>query len=560
MDEYSRWLSSPILSEMQRAELSAIDAAEREDRFYRSLAFGTAGLRGKMAMGTNRMNEYVIRQATDALSRVICSAGIAEKGVCICYDCRLNSKYFADEAAYVLRCRGVPVRMFSAPRPTPQLSFAVRYFGTAAGINVTASHNPKEYNGYKVYWGDGAQLPPDKADLVAAEMAQIDVLSPRPVQSGELETLTLLGADFDAAYIDAVLRCAVDPEIAQTSDLRIVYTPFHGVGGAITPRVLSSLGFRNIFYVKEQMEPDGTFPTVQSPNPEDPRGFALAEKLGREVQADLLIGTDPDSDRVGIVARDHDGTFVPISGNRTGSLLIHYLLTAGKRRGTLPRNPALIQTIVTTDLSRDIAERNGARCFETFTGFKFMAERLAELEAEGKYHYIMAYEESYGYMIGDHARDKDGVVASMLLAEMAAWYKSRGMTLLDGLQEIWDTYGCYDEETVNMIFPGEDGMKRMASVMSTLRETPPDGFGGLKALSIRDHLRGQDSHGKPVTPAGMDVIVWMLEGGSRLAIRPSGTEPKLKLYALAKSETPENTRTLAHALAKDAKKTIESIG
>jgi len=351
--------------------------------------------------------------------------------------------------------------MFSAPRPTPQLSFAVRRFGAAAGINVTASHNPKEYNGYKVYWDDGAQLSPDKADLMVAEMGRIDVLSPRPVSENELETLTLLGADFDGEYTDAVLRCAIDPQIAHDSDLRIVYTPFHGVGGAIAPLVLESLGFQNIFYVREQMDPDGTFPTVVSPNPEDPRGFELAERLGLSVGADLLIGNDPDADRVGIVVRDRDGGYVPLSGNRTGSLLAYYLLTAGKRCGVLPPNPAIIQTIVTTGLSKAIAEQNGAVCFETFTGFKYMAEKVAELEAEGKYRYVMTYEESYGYMIGDHARDKDGVVAAMLLAEMAAWYKSRGMTLLDGLRELWAEYGCFDEETVNIILPGEDGMKRM---------------------------------------------------------------------------------------------------
>lgn len=559
MDEYSRWLASPVLSDSQREELRGLDAPEREDRFYRPLAFGTAGLRGVMSIGINRMNEYVIRQATDAFSRVLRGAGVAKKGVCICYDCRANSKAFADEAAYVLRCRGVPVLMFSAPRPTPQLSYAIRCFGCAAGINVTASHNPKEYNGYKVYWSDGAQLPPDKAALVAEEMERIDVLSPRPQPDGELATLTLLGPNFDNLYICALLRCAVDPDVARDSDLRIVYTPFHGVGGSIAPRVLGKLGFRNIFYVREQMEPDGTFPTVKSPNPEDPRGFALAEKLGRENQADILIGNDPDADRVGIVVRDRDGSYVPISGNRTGSLLIHYLLTAEKRCGKLPENPALIQTIVTTGLSRAIAEKNGAVCFQTFTGFKFMAEKLAELEAEGKHRYIMAYEESYGYMIGDHARDKDGIVAAMLLAEMAAWYKRRGMTLLDGLRELWAEYGCYAEETVNMILPGEDGMKRMAHVMSSLRGSPPDGFGGLTADTVNDYLTGTDSGGTPVEPSGMDVLIWNLKGGSRLAVRPSGTEPKLKLYALARGSDENETEALARRLAEDAKRFIESI-
>ena len=561
MDEYRRWLDSPVLSEAQRAELRALehDERERDDRFYRTLAFGTAGLRGVMGMGLNRMNEYVIRQATDAFARVLLAAGTAKQGVCICCDCRLNSRFFAEEAAHVLRCRGIPVYLFAAPRPTPELSFAVRRLRAAAGINVTASHNPKEYNGYKVYWSDGAQLPPDKAALVAAEMARIDVLAPRPEPQGELETLTVLDAPFDDEYIRAVLRCAVDPALARESDLRIVYTPFHGVGGAITPQVLRQLGFRNLWCVEEQMAPDGTFPTLPSPNPEDPRGFALAERLGREVGADILVATDPDADRVGIAVRDGDGNYVPVTGNRTGALLTHYLLSAGARTGALPENPALIQTIVTTGLSKAIAREAGAACFETFTGFKYMAEKLGELEEEGKYHYIMAYEESYGYMIGEHARDKDGVVASLLLCEMAAWYKSRGMTPLDGLRDLWQKHGCYAEETVSVMLPGADGMKRMARVMAALRAQPPAAFGPLTAETLRDHLSGRDSAGAPVSPAGMDVLNWQLAGGSRLVVRPSGTEPKLKLYALARGTDPAGTEKLAHALALAAKAVIDGI-
>lgn len=561
MDEYRRWLESPVLSGAQRQELAALehDPAEREDRFYRTLAFGTAGLRGVMGMGLNRMNEFVIRQATDAFARVLLAAGTAKNGVCLCYDCRHNSRFFAEEAAHVLRCRGIPVYMFSAPRPTPELSFAVRRLGAAAGINVTASHNPKVYNGYKVYWSDGAQLPPDKADLVAAEMARIDVLAPRPVPRGAPEALTMLDERFDSEYISAVLRCAVDPDLAPQSSLRVVYTPFHGVGGAIVPQVLALLGFRDVFCVAEQMEPDGDFPTLPSPNPEEPAGFALAERLGREKNADLLVATDPDSDRVGIAVRAADGSYVPLTGNRTGALLIHYLLTAGARCGTLPDRPALIQTIVTTGLSRAIAEKNGAACFETFTGFKFMAEKVAELEREGVWHYVMAYEESYGYMIGNHARDKDGVVASMLLCEMAAWYKSRGMTLLDGLEALWAEYGCYAEKTVSVMLPGEDGMKRMARVMAALRRSPPAAFGPLRAEGMRDHLSGRDLGGAPVAPAGMDVLVWPLAGGSRLVIRPSGTEPKLKLYALARGETRAETEALADALAGAAQDLIQKL-
>ena len=484
-EPYQRWLNAPQLTECQRQELAGLSDEEARDRFYRTLSFGTAGLRGLMGMGLNRMNEYIVRQATDAFAQVILESGQAEKGICICYDCRINSRFFAEEAAHVMRCRGIPVWLFRDCRPTPQLSFAVRQFGAVAGINVTASHNPKEYNGFKVYGEGGAQLPTHMADKVAEKMALLDPLAPRP-ESDSMASLTWLEEDFDEQYINAVLQCAIALEHLAEDAFPIVYTPFHGVGGAIVPEVLRRAGLKHIVFVQEQMAPDGTFPTVISPNPEDPAGFALAVEYAKKHNIDFLVGTDPDSDRVGIVVRNKNGAYVPVSGNRTGSLLLHYILTVGREKGLLPEHPALVKTIVTSDLPRVIAEQNGCASFSTFTGFKYMAEKVAQLEQEGKYHYVLAYEESYGYMIGDHARDMDGVVGALLLCEMAAWYRSRGMTVLEGLDELLQIYGAYGEVTRSVMLPGEDGSLRMARIMAQLRQQPPAEWDGIPVESWVD--------------------------------------------------------------------------
>ena len=548
---YQRWLGSPTLTVQQRAELASLTEDQISDRFYRTLGFGTAGLRGVMGMGLNRMNEYIVRQAADAFAAVICKAGLADKGICICYDCRINSRFYAEEAAHVMRCRGIPVWLFRYGRPTPQLSFAVRHFGAAAGINITASHNTKEYNGFKVYWQGGAQLPTHMADLVAAEMEHIDPLAPRP-ESEHPASLTWLEADFDALYIQAVLRCAIAPEHLREQAFPIVYTPFHGVGGAIVPEVLRRAGLEHMVFVEEQMAPDGTFPTVKSPNPEDPAGFTLAIAYAKRHDIDFLVGTDPDSDRVGIVVRDKEGNYVPVSGNRTGSLLLHYILTVGKEKGILPDHPALVKTIVTSALPRVIAEKNGCASFSTFTGFKYMAEQVAALEKEGKYRYVMAYEESYGYMIGDHARDKDGVVGALLLCEMAAWYRSRGMTVLEGLEEIFRLYGAFGEVTRSVMLPGQDGAARMAHIMERLRQEPPAEMGGIPVRAWRDYETGKRYAGAAVTDAdlkGSNVLFYELDTGESLVVRPSGTEPKIKVYALMKGDTAQEADERAAACA-----------
>ena len=553
-EPYQRWLNAPQLTECQRQELAGLSDEEARDRFYRTLSFGTAGLRGLMGMGLNRMNEYIVRQATDAFAQVILESGQAEKGICICYDCRINSRFFAEEAAHVMRCRGIPVWLFRDCRPTPQLSFAVRQFGAAAGINVTASHNPKEYNGFKVYGEGGAQLPTHMADKVAEKMALLDPLAPRP-ESDSMASLTWLEEDFDEQYINAVLQCAIAPEHLAEDAFPIVYTPFHGVGGAIVPEVLRRAGLEHIVFVEEQMAPDGTFPTVISPNPEDPAGFALAVEYAKKHNIDFLVGTDPDSDRVGIVVRDKNGEYVPVSGNRTGSLLLHYILTAGREKGLLPQHPALVKTIVTSDLPRVIAEKNGCASFSTFTGFKYMAEKVAQLEEEGKYHYVLAYEESYGYMIGDHARDKDGVVGALLLCEMAAWYRSRGMTVLEGLDELLQIYGAYGEVTRSVMLPGEDGSLRMARIMAQLRQQPPAEWDGIPVESWVDYEPGSCYRGDTVTQLelqGSNVLEYRLATGEKLIVRPSGTEPKIKIYALMQGVTAEQADDRAAHCAKAA--------
>ena len=553
-EPYQRWLNAPQLTECQRQELAGLSDEEARDRFYRTLSFGTAGLRGLMGMGLNRMNEYIVRQATEAFAQVILESGQAEKGICICYDCRINSRFFAEEAAHVMRCRGIPVWLFRDCRPTPQLSFAVRQFGAAAGINVTASHNPKEYNGFKVYGEGGAQLPTHMADKVAEKMALLDPLAPRP-ESDSMASLTWLEEDFDEQYINAVLQCTIAPEHLAEDAFPIVYTPFHGVGGAIVPEVLRRAGLEHIVFVEEQMAPDGTFPTVISPNPEDPAGFALAVEYAKKHNIDFLVGTDPDSDRVGIVVRDKNGEYAPVSGNRTGSLLLHYILTVGREKGLLPEHPALVKTIVTSDLPRVIAEKNGCASFSTFTGFKYMAEKVAQLEQEGKYHYVLAYEESYGYMIGDHARDKDGVVGALLLCEMAAWYRSRGMTVLEGLEELLQIYGAYGEVTRSVMLPGEDGSLRMARIMAQLRQQPPAEWDGIPVESWVDYEPGRCYRGDSVTVLelqGSNVLEYRLATGEKLIVRPSGTEPKIKIYALMQSVTAEQADDRAAHCAKAA--------
>ena len=547
--EYEKWLASPALSEDERAELKALEGNDKEikARFYGPLEFGTAGLRGTMYTGLHNMNRHVIRWATQGFANVIRAEGTEamQKGVAVCMDCRNHSAEFARETACVMAANGIHVRLFESLRPTPELSFAVREYGCQAGVNVTASHNPKEYNGYKVYWADGAQLPPQHAAAIADELTRIDIFT--GVQSMDYEQalaegrIELLGEDCDRRFMANVMGMVNDYETVKkvADDFGLVYTPFHGCGYKLVPEALTRLGIKHLYCEPKQMVIDGDFPTVASPNPENPEGFYLAIDLAREKNVDFILGTDPDSDRVGIMVRNKAGEFEPVTGNQTGVLLLDYLIGAMKRAGKLPEKPAALKTIVTTEMARAVAEANGLDCYDTFTGFKFMAEKMNELESAGKNTVIFSYEESYGYMIGHYVRDKDAVTASLLLTEMAAWYFSQGMTLFDALQALYEKYGWYGEKTHNLVMPGLDGLEKMAALMQSLRAQPPVEIGGVKVAQYKDYSDGtvRDAATGAVTPmplSGSNVLRFELTDGSHIVVRPSGTEPKIKVYILTK--------------------------
>ena len=545
--EYERWLASDALSADEKAELKSIagDEIEIESRFYGPLEFGTAGLRGTMKVGLHQMNVHMIRWATQGFADVIAAEGdeAKQKGVAICMDCRVHSMDFARAAAEVCAANGIRVRMFESLRPTPELSFAVRYYGCQAGINVTASHNPKEYNGYKVYWSDGAQLPPHHADAIAKRLEEIDIFDgvkrmdfEEAVKSGLIETM---GAETDRKFMANVTAMINDREtVAKVADtFKLVYTPFHGCGYKLVPEALTALGIKHLIPVPEQMVIDGNFPTVVSPNPENPEGFYLAIDLAKKNDVDFILGTDPDSDRVGIMVRNHEGEFQPVTGNQTGVLLLDYLIGAMKRSGKMPANPVALKTIVTTEMARKVAESNGVKCFDTFTGFKFMAEKKNALEESGEGKVIFSYEESYGYMLGDYVRDKDAVTASMLLTEMAAWYDAQGMTLFDALNALYEKYGWYAEKTHNLVMPGLDGLRDMAKLMKDLRENPPTEISGVKVIVRKDYTDGSvidcvTGAKSRMELSGSNVLRYELEDGTVILVRPSGTEPKIKVYIL----------------------------
>ena len=544
--EYERWLHSDALSPAEHAELESIagDEKEIENRFYGPLEFGTAGLRGTMKVGLHQMNIHVIRWATQGFSNVIAAEGeeAKKKGVAICMDCRNNNMLFSHAAAEVCAANGIHVRIFESLRPTPELSFAVRYYGCQAGINVTASH-PKEYNGYKVYWSDGAQLPPQHADAIAAQLEKIDIFTgvkrmdfDEAVKAGLVE---VMGEETDRAFMENVMAMVNDRDsMAKVADtFKVVYTPFHGCGWKLVPEALRGLGVKHLYCVEQQMVLDGNFPTVASPNPENPEGFYLAIELADKVGADFILGTDPDSDRVGIMVRDHSGKFVAVTGNQTGVLLLDYLIGAKRRTGKMPENPVALKTIVTTEMARKVAESNGLKCYDTFTGFKFMAEKKNELEGQGKGQVIMSYEESYGYMLGDYVRDKDAVTASLILTEMAAWYAAQGMTLFDALNALYEKYGYYGEKTHNLVMPGLDGLEKMAQLMRDLRADPPAAIAGVEVLRRKDYTDGsvvdcRTGEKSAMELSGSNVLRYELADGTTILVRPSGTEPKIKVYIL----------------------------
>ena len=553
-DTYEGWLASPALSAEEKAELEAIknDDKEIESRFFSQLEFGTAGLRGTMGMGTYRMNVHVIRHATQAFAQVILEEGpeAVSRGVAICFDCRNNSDIFAREAACVMAGNGIPVRLFESLRPTPELSFAIREYGCIAGINVTASHNPKEYNGYKVYWEDGAQLPPKHADEVARKMQELDVFAcvktadyNKAVAEGKI---VIMGEETDEKFLANALgqvydKAAVD-KVADT--FKMVYTPFHGTGYKLIPEALRRLGMKHVICVSEQMVIDGNFPTVKSPNPENPEGFYLAVDIAKKEGADFILGSDPDADRVGLMVNAGGGEFKVLTGNQTGVLLLDYLIGAMKRTGKMPKNPVALKTIVTTEMARKVAEVNGLKCFDTFTGFKFLAQKKDQLEESGEGNVIMSYEESYGYMLGSFVRDKDAVTAAVAMTEMAAYYAGQGMTLYDALLALYEKYGYYSEKTLNLVMPGLDGLKKMAELMANLRAKPPVEIAGVAVKEQKDYKDGSvvsvaDGKKSAMELSGSNVLRYEMADGTSLIVRPSGTEPKVKVYILANGGSKE---------------------
>lgn len=545
-ETYERWLNSDVLSAEDKAELASIAGNEKEieERFYRELEFGTAGMRGILGIGTNRMNIYNVRRASQGVAKYVNSRGAdaAKAGVLIGYDTRNFSRTFAEETAKVLTCAGVHVYLFPIVHSVPEVSFGIRELGCAAGVMITASHNPKEYNGYKVYGPDGGQLPPDAADVVVEAINSYDVFNDIKYisleEAVETDMLTVPGTDLDEKFLDAVQSQQQNPEAvkAVADTFKLIYTPFHGTGSRPVQAILKRIGFKNVLVVKEQDTEDGNFPTVKSPNPENKEGFTIAIEMAKENDVDVIIGTDPDCDRVGIVVRDADGIYRTLTGNQTGALLVEYILRSKKEKGTLPANGVVIKTIVTTELAAAIAHSYGMEVMNVLTGFKYIGEKMTEFAETGSHTYLIGFEESYGYLVGTHARDKDGVVATMLIAEMAAYYKTKGMSLYEALQDIYKKYGYYAEKTVSFTMPGKDGMEKMAALLKDLRENPPTKAAGMNIVLYTDYMAQtiKDTKGGISPLKGLpkaDVLKYNLsDDKTYFIVRPSGTEPKIKLY------------------------------
>jgi phosphoglucomutase len=572
---YQAWLENPYFDEATKQELRSLEhnTKEIEDRFYRELSFGTGGIRGVLGAGTNRMNIYVVRKATQGIAEYILSLGaeFAARGVVIAYDSRHYSEEFSQETACVLASNGIRVYLFKGLRPVPQLSFMVRHLNACAGIMITASHNPAEYNGYKVYWEDGAQIANEQANAIINAIEQVPGYDSVSVctldQGGKQGLIQWLDERADQAYYAEVLKLSVFPkEIAQVAaTYGVVFTPLHGTGNIPVRHVLQELGFEAVQVVTEQELPNGAFPTVASPNPEDPKAFVMAVNLAKETNAQLIIGTDPDCDRVGIMVRDDSGKFVLLTGNQTGALLTHYILNGMKTKGILPSNGVLITTIVTGELGPKIAESIGVTSLKTLTGFKYIGEKIKEFERSGEYTFLFGYEESYGYLAGTHARDKDGVVAAMLVCEMAAYYAGREKSLFQVLQDLYDKYGCYLEDTSSIALTGKSGIEKIGLVMNTLRMKAPLVVAGLAVKVVEDYLMskkfesffldtGESSTKENRTaiwlPSGEitfpkeNVLKLLLENDSWVCIRPSGTEPKLKVYVGIKGNCQVNAQEL----------------
>ena len=567
---YQKWLTDFASDAETVADLTAIrdNPAEIEDRCYREREFGTAGMRGVLGAGTNRLNIYNVRRVTRALAKYILSTPDgAEKGVAIAYDSRNKSDVFAKEAALVLCAAGVKAFLFESLRPVPVLSFTVRHLKCIAGIVITASHNPKQYNGYKVYWTDGAQMPPESVKGITDRLPETTYAESVPMDEKQALAkglLTYIGKDVDDAYIAAVKKLSVNPELAREigKTLKIVYTPLHGSGNIPVRRIFREIGMENVYVVPEQELPNGDFPTVRVPNPEDPAAFELALKMQEALGADLCVGTDPDCDRVGIACMTENGPRL-LNGNQIGCVLLHYILSQKKERGELPANAAAVTTIVSTDMARAIAESFGCEMIEVLTGFKYIAEQIRLFEETGAHTFMFGFEESFGYLSGTDVRDKDGVNACMLIAEAACWYKKNyGCTLVDAIDRLYEQYGYYGDKVTSFVLPGKDGLEKMQSVMKALRGNVPAEFGGVKVVAVRDYLSSERVEGGKTTALTLpksNVMYFELEGGAWLCVRPSGTEPKIKLYVNAVTKSDADTKSQLNRISNAAVKLLESL-
>ena len=560
---YEEWLTNPYFDAETKKELESIKDDEKEikERFYTELEFGTGGLRGIIGAGINRMNIYTVRKATQGLANYIIRAGKQDKGVAVAFDSRRMSPEFAKETALCLCANGIPVYIFESLRPTPELSFALRELGCVAGVNITASHNPPEYNGYKAYWEDGAQItPPHDVEILKEVKAVTDFANVKTMSEADAVAAGLyhvIGKEIDDKYIETLKKLVLRPDCikAMAKELKIVYTPLHGTGNLPVRRVLAELGFENVYVVKEQELPDGNFPTVSYPNPEAAEAFALGLKLAREVDADLVLANDPDADRLGVYVKDtKSGEYISLTGNMSGCLLADYEIGQMKELRGLPADGALIETIVSTDMAKAIAKYYGIALYECLTGFKFIGQKMLDFELNGTGTYLFGFEESYGCLIGDHARDKDAIVATMALCEAAAYYKTKNMTLWDAMIELYDRYGYYKDGIVSVTMKGIEGLDKIQSIMTSLRENPPAEVGGYKILAIRDYKKDtiKNLATGEVTPTGLpasNVLYFEMENNTWICVRPSGTEPKIKLYYGVVGTSLEDADAKSKALA-----------
>ena len=570
---YEEWLSNPYFDAETKKELESIKDDEKEikERFYTELEFGTGGLRGIIGAGINRMNIYTVRKATQGLANYIIRAGKQDKGVAVAFDSRRMSPEFAKETALCLYANGIPVYIFESLRPTPELSFALRELGCVAGVNITASHNPPEYNGYKAYWEDGAQITPPHDVEILKEVKAITNFADAKTMSEEDAVAAglyhVIGKKIDDKYIETLKKLVLRPDCikAMAKELKIVYTPLHGTGNVPVRRVLAELGFENVYVVKEQELPDGNFPTVSYPNPEAAEAFALGLKLAKEVDADLVLANDPDADRLGVYVKDtKSGEYISLTGNMSGCLLADYEIGQMKELRGLPADGALIETIVSTDMAKAIAKYYGIALYECLTGFKFIGQKMLEFELNGTGTYLFGFEESYGCLIGDHARDKDAIVATMALCEAAAYYKTKNMTLWDAMIELYDRYGYYKDGIVSVTMKGIEGLDKIQSIMTSLRENPPAEVGGYKILAIRDYKKDtiKNLATGEVTPTGLpasNVLYFEMENNTWICVRPSGTEPKIKLYYGVVGTSLEDADAKSKALADSVNEMINAF-